>query len=79
VSSSPELTLHADGGQCRPAGLPIKEVDDDAQQGRPRYLTEKKSSKCRFQARFVAIENGFVGLAGCPVFVREEAGPLTST
>ena len=39
----------------------------------PRYLTENKSSKCRFQARFVAIENGFV--APCwPSRFREGGG-----
>jgi len=27
-------------------------------------LTEKKSTRCRFQARFVAIENGFIAPCG---------------
>jgi hypothetical protein len=59
----------------RPAGLPIKEVDDDAQHDRPRYLTESKSTRCPFQVRFVAVENDFVAPCGASRF-REEAGPL---
>ena len=65
--------MHSNGGQCRPAGLPIKEVDDDAQHDRPRYLTESKSTRCRFQVRFVAVENGFVAPCG-PSRFREAGG-----
>ena len=69
----PEVTLQPNGRQCRPARLPIKEVDDDAQHDRPCYLTENKSTRCRFQARFVAVENGFVAPCG-PSRLREEGG-----
>jgi hypothetical protein len=71
-ASGPDPTLHSDGRQRRPAGLTVEEVDDDAQHDRPRYLTENKSSKCRFQARFVAIENGFV--APCRLSLFRERG-----
>jgi hypothetical protein len=78
-SSSPKVALHSDGGQCRPAGLPIKEVDDDAQHDRPRYLIERNPANVGFRRVSSRLKTVSSRLAGCPVFVRDEAGPLTST
>ena len=39
-------------------------------------LTEKKSTRCRFQARFVAIENGFIAPCGPSLFREGGGGPV---